>query len=216
MMEEQTTDLKKSELGLTKPQMIHFLEQFSPSDKRPDLIYDLQTGKCVYLGPALKRITGRNCNEVFSKCLGFVKTMIHPTDYLLFISSLIEFVMKEKKPVNGDLTGLVESFAFRIKNQKNCWVKVTFHALMIVPDMLVGIIRKITPPEGNPSPLNQISSREMEVLKLISLGDSAKIIGEKLSISMNTVITHRKHLKQKLQAKNTAELIKEAVKARII
>ncbi|MCW0484589.1 response regulator transcription factor [Gaoshiqia sediminis] len=142
--------------------------------------------------------------------------MIHPTDYLLFISKLIEFVVKEKKQVNGDLTGLVESFTFRVKDPKNHWVKVEFHALMIVPDMLVGIIRKAPPAESNHTAINQISAREMEVLQLISLGDSAKMIGEKLSISMNTVITHRKHLKQKLQVKNTAELIKEAVKARII
>ena len=57
---------------------------------------------------------------------------------------------------------------------------------------------------------NQISSREVEVLKLIADGFSSKQIAEKLFISNHTAITHRKHLIKKFQAKNTAQLIKKA------
>ena len=62
----------------------------------------------------------------------------------------------------------------------------------------------------------QITKRELEVLQLLSNGDSSKIIADKLYISETTAITHRKNLIQKLRVKNTAHLIKIAVLARII
>lgn len=55
-----------------------------------------------------------------------------------------------------------------------------------------------------------ISFRENEILVLIGQGLIAKEIAEKLNISTNTVITHRKNLIKKLNVKNTAELIKKA------
>lgn len=61
-----------------------------------------------------------------------------------------------------------------------------------------------------------ITLREKEVLELISNGDSSKIIAGKLNISETTAITHRKNLIQKLHVKNTAQLIKVAVLAKII
>ncbi|WP_206604224.1 LuxR C-terminal-related transcriptional regulator [Aquimarina sediminis] len=57
-----------------------------------------------------------------------------------------------------------------------------------------------------------ISSREEEVLKLIADGFSSKQIADKLFISNHTAISHRKHLIQKFQVKNTAQLIKVASK----
>lgn len=52
-----------------------------------------------------------------------------------------------------------------------------------------------------------ITEREKEVAYLLGRGHNTKSIGEQLNISFNTVETHRKHLLEKLQAKNTAELV---------
>lgn len=57
-----------------------------------------------------------------------------------------------------------------------------------------------------------ISSREKEILELIADGFSSKEIAERLFISNHTVISHRKHLIEKFKVKNTAQLIKEALK----
>ena len=54
---------------------------------------------------------------------------------------------------------------------------------------------------------NKISQREKEVAQLLAHGHSTKNISEILHISFNTVESHRKNLLQKLDAKNTAELI---------
>ena len=53
----------------------------------------------------------------------------------------------------------------------------------------------------------ELSSREKEVLVCLSQGMSTSETAERLFISPNTVKTHRKHLMEKLEAKNVAELI---------
>jgi DNA-binding CsgD family transcriptional regulator len=51
-----------------------------------------------------------------------------------------------------------------------------------------------------------LSRREREVLALIALGKSAAEIAESLFISVTTVETHRRNIKQKLQASSSYEL----------
>ncbi len=62
------------------------------------------------------------------------------------------------------------------------------------------------------NPVRDVSIREKEVLKLISEGLASKEIAEKLGISFHTVESHRKNLLEKFGAKNSAELIKAALK----
>lgn len=57
-----------------------------------------------------------------------------------------------------------------------------------------------------------LTDRETEVLKLIAEEYSNPEIAEKLFISIRTVDTHRRNLLEKLQAKNTAGLVKHAIK----
>ena len=57
--------------------------------------------------------------------------------------------------------------------------------------------------------LKRLSPRQKEVLQLISDGYNSKEIADLLSISDHTVITHRKNLMEKFEAKNTAHLIKK-------
>ena len=59
----------------------------------------------------------------------------------------------------------------------------------------------------------KVTSREKEVLQLVSDGLSDKQVADRLHISTYTAINHRKNLIAKYGAKNTAQLIKEASKA---
>lgn len=61
-----------------------------------------------------------------------------------------------------------------------------------------------------------LSEREIEVLKLLTAGNSNKEIAEKLFISINTVITHRKNISQKTGIKSAAGLTIYAVVNHII
>jgi DNA-binding NarL/FixJ family response regulator len=61
-----------------------------------------------------------------------------------------------------------------------------------------------------------LTKRESEVLELVAEGIGNKEIGERLFISVKTVETHKSHILDKLGLKNTAELIRYAIKNNII
>jgi DNA-binding NarL/FixJ family response regulator len=61
-----------------------------------------------------------------------------------------------------------------------------------------------------------LSSREIEVLKLFSEGLNNKEIGEKLGISIRTVESHKNHIVRKLGLKSTVEMVKVAIRNKII
>ena len=63
---------------------------------------------------------------------------------------------------------------------------------------------------------NQLTKREMEVLALVAAGKSNKDIAEALFISVKTVETHKTHVLIKLGLNNNAELVRYAVKNKII
>ncbi len=62
----------------------------------------------------------------------------------------------------------------------------------------------------------KLSDREQEVLTLVSEGKTTKEIAEELFVSFRTVETHRVNIMKKLNAQNTAELIKKAAHLRLI
>lgn len=63
---------------------------------------------------------------------------------------------------------------------------------------------------------NELTKREYEVLGLVAEGKTNKEIGDTLFISVKTVETHKAHILDKLGLKNTSELIKYAIRNKII
>lgn len=61
-----------------------------------------------------------------------------------------------------------------------------------------------------------LSARELDVLKCLAQGCSDKKIAEQLFISLRTVETHKKNIREKLQINSTAELVIYAIKNNII
>tara|TARA_R110002050_G_scaffold154967_1_gene282894 strand:- start:304 stop:936 length:633 start_codon:yes stop_codon:yes gene_type:complete len=61
-----------------------------------------------------------------------------------------------------------------------------------------------------------LSQREQEVLRLIALGDSTKMIADQLNISIGTVETHRSAIMKKLAVKNVAGMVRVAVKEGLV
>ncbi len=62
----------------------------------------------------------------------------------------------------------------------------------------------------------ELSKREKEVLILFAEGSSNSEISDKLFISVRTVESHKNHIMQKLQLKNTVDLIKYAIKNKYV
>ncbi|MFH1742376.1 MAG: LuxR C-terminal-related transcriptional regulator, partial [bacterium] len=64
---------------------------------------------------------------------------------------------------------------------------------------------------GSPNKKGNLTSREIDVLKLVARGQSNKQIADRLSISMHTVISHRKNITRKLGVKTVSGLTMYAV-----
>ena len=73
-------------------------------------------------------------------------------------------------------------------------------------------------PQGfmNCHPLETLTPRECEVLKLIGEGLSSKEIAAKLDISETTVKTYRNHLMDKLDVREVAGLTRESVRLKLV
>tara|TARA_B100000809_G_scaffold75643_1_gene73356 strand:+ start:1309 stop:1953 length:645 start_codon:yes stop_codon:yes gene_type:complete len=70
---------------------------------------------------------------------------------------------------------------------------------------------------NNDSPKSPVlSKRESEVLGHIAMGTTNKKVGEILFISGRTVETHRRNILDKLDLKNTAELIRYAIENKVV
>src|SRR6266850_3439685 len=63
---------------------------------------------------------------------------------------------------------------------------------------------------------NDLTKRENEILGLVAAGKTNKELAEALFISVKTVETHKTHIMEKLGLKNTTELVKYAIKNKII
>lgn len=63
---------------------------------------------------------------------------------------------------------------------------------------------------------NELTLRELDVLKLLSEGKSTQEIARELCVSANTVDTHRRHLMEKLDARNVVDLVVIAISRGII
>ncbi|MBS4012749.1 MAG: response regulator transcription factor [Bacteroidetes bacterium] len=67
--------------------------------------------------------------------------------------------------------------------------------------------------QGN---IPQLTKRELEVLQLFAEGYNNNEIADKLFLSVRTIESHKNHILQKTNMKNSVELIKFAIKSKII
>ena len=67
-------------------------------------------------------------------------------------------------------------------------------------------------PGVSTSPMERLTDRELEVFRLIGGGQTVKQIAEKLCLSTKTVEAHREHIKEKLNLRSSAELLRYAIR----
>ena len=163
--------------------------------------------------------------------LDFWFSKTHPDDRKMLADRILEFQgaskssFKKESPPSGIL-----NYRFLKGSDEWIWIQHVVYVVSIdsngVIDKMVHRMRlldvlsfsanlkkrpfEISLDESGQPPVNTLTNREKQVLKLIGEGFSSKIIADKLSISINTVETHRRHLLEKLKAKNSMELVKQA------
>jgi two-component system, NarL family, response regulator NreC len=67
-----------------------------------------------------------------------------------------------------------------------------------------------------PDELQVLSDREREVLQLIAEGKSNKEAAQLLNVAVSTIESHRKHIMEKLNLHNTAEMVRFAVRTGVV
>jgi two-component system, NarL family, response regulator NreC len=74
----------------------------------------------------------------------------------------------------------------------------------------LGAALAAAPPQAA-GPPDDLTEREVEILRLIALGHTNVEIGEQLYLSVRTVESHRAHIQQKLRRSSRAELVRYAL-----
>lgn len=62
----------------------------------------------------------------------------------------------------------------------------------------------------------EITTREQDILRLLSQGLTSQQIAQKLSLSPETIKWYRKRLLAKFNAENTAQMVRQAMESGII
>ncbi len=62
------------------------------------------------------------------------------------------------------------------------------------------------------SPIEKLTDREFEIFQMIGQGQDTRTIAERLCLSNKTVEVHRANIKQKLECRSSAELVRYAIR----
>ena len=89
--------------------------------------------------------------------------------------------------------------------------KVLAGQAYIPPTITGALLDHLRPGAARPAH-EKLSNREYEILRLLSSGKAAKTIALELSLSAQTISTHRTRMLKKLDLRSTAELIRYAIR----
>jgi DNA-binding CsgD family transcriptional regulator len=191
-------------------------------------IYDFSRGNYYYFNSFFPELLGYDRDYIDRVGIKVMQDSVHPDDFMKCLDitqQAISFYgnMKEEERYSTQFR-----FFFRIRQSKRLyqWVMQSNRHVHWDPSLppldlayivelfdqshpmkVMGVLKtnrrtiELFPTE-NASILSALSSRELEILRLIALGLSSKEISEKLVIASNTVKTHRRNILTKLNVKN--------------
>ena len=99
---------------------------------------------------------------------------------------------------------------------RHVYEKGEYYSPMISNILAKSFIKTVKSDNKDKIDENLLSKREIEILKLFADGYSNKEIADKLFISTRTVESHKNHIMQKLNLKSPVEMLKFAIKNRIV
>ena len=173
--------------------------------KVEDLLPDV-----VVLDIDLPKISGIEVTEFITKNYPDVKVLLH-TSYAdeAHIISGFEAGASGFVPKNFKSDQLLEAIRTVAKGEK--YIKGS------VSEVFIASYFNNKKTEETISKIKQsLTAREIEILKLITDGLSNQEIADKIFISVRTVEAHKHNIMSKLEIYNTAELVKYAIKSKII
>jgi DNA-binding NarL/FixJ family response regulator len=126
-----------------------------------------------------------------------------------FIFKAISSGAKGYLPKNTNRDELVKAIRTLASNQE-------YFSQVISDIMLKGYIQKAKSKSADLKDLSELSKREIEILRMLAEGYQSNEVAEKLFISIRTVESHKSHIMQKLEIHTTVELVKFAIRNKLI
>lgn len=96
--------------------------------------------------------------------------------------------------------------------------QVSLHHLFLTPRISPMVLEGFLQPDRGAGAESggRLTTREQEIVKLVAEGSSSRAVAEALDISVKTVETHRVNLMRKLDLHSVSELVRYAIRNRII
>lgn len=138
---------------------------------------------------------------------------VHPEVRILIVSALSD-VGAVRQALEAGASGFMrkeQAAAELARAIRTILSGQTFLCPMSATALSADITRKEAPVHAPPG-LEQLSERELQVLKLVAEGHRNKEIAEALKVGVKSVETYRARLMRKLECESPAELVRCAVK----
>jgi NarL family two-component system response regulator LiaR len=84
------------------------------------------------------------------------------------------------------------------------------------PEVAAKLMQEFSAPKSNEAPVDQLTAREMEVLRLIAKGKSNKEIADNLIVSEKTIKTHVSNILSKLHLADRTQVAIYALRQRLV
>src|SRR5213080_4611659 len=139
-----------------------------------------------------------------------VKRIVIVDDHPLFRKGLEQLIHSEDGfAVCGEANNAPEAMANVIQAIREVFSGRPY----LSPAMAAQVITKFAhrQAEGEADAVERLSDRELEILELIGKGNDVRQIAKVLHLSPKTVETHRSHIKDKLDLKNSREVARFAL-----
>ena len=218
---------------------IYFLERLSEVENSSVTVLDLYQKKYIflrsrYLEPFDNPLIDHDPQDPF-----YYSQFIHPEDLPIvmdsykksfkFFLSLPEEERKDYKLIQNFrqrdkygkyLNVILQLVVLEIDKKGNIWLVLILDDLLPDKISFEGVNRRLInlktgkiclfKNELEPNKKTILSTREVEVLGLVSKGFACKEIADKLFLSVNTVNNHRQNILEKVRASNTSEAVNYA------
>jgi len=182
-------------------------------NQRTDLLEKLKFARVNILILNMHEVSVRNLNLIVQLKIS------HPGVRILVVSSIDseEIILKTIKAGakgflgrDSNLNDLAEAI-YTIRSGHDYFNNSITHLLL---NKYISSLNEMSEPSD--AAVNQLSARQIEILKLWGDGYSNQKIADQLFISIRTVETHKNHIMQKLNLKSTVDMVKFAIKNNII
>jgi DNA-binding CsgD family transcriptional regulator len=215
---------------------VYFLERLSEVENSSVSVVDLYKKKYIFLGSRNLDPFENPLGEYEPQDAFYYIQLIHPDDLPVVMDSykrsfnfslnLPEEERKDYKLIvnyrQRDKYGkyinvIVQMVVLELDKRGNIWQVLIIDDLLPDKISFEGVNRRMVniksgkiclfKDEMEPNKKNILTTREIEVLGLVSKGFASKEIADKLFLSVNTVNNHRQNILEKVNAVNTTEAI---------